>query len=174
LVAARGCVPPRGGEISTNNKFDFKNKDYVFEAYTGKETDKKTFQLFIFSGKPASVDFSTPAAMNFKMRFAEGTAKDPNFAGHYMVVTWGCGTNYVAVSLVDAKTGAVHMLAGVNPWVKLEYRLDSFLIVENGDEELGKRLVAEKSAALFDTNYAVWRDDRLDLIYSRNYSEEAE
>jgi hypothetical protein len=124
----------------------------------------------IYRGKPAPVDLSTPNALNFKTRLTEEAAKGPNFAGHYTVVTWGCGTSCVVVSLVDAKTGAVHMLVGVNPWAKLEYRLDSSLIIENGDEELGKKLAAEQSANSFKTNYANWQNDKLNLVYSRDYS----
>jgi hypothetical protein len=73
---------------------------------------------------------------------------------------------------VDAKTGAVHMLTGVNPWAKLEYRLDSSLMIENGDAELGKKLDAEHSALSFKTNYAVWQNDQLKLVYSRDYAQE--
>ncbi len=34
------------------------------------------------------------------------TAK-PNFAGHYFVIRWGCGSNCLMMAIVDAETGKV-------------------------------------------------------------------
>jgi hypothetical protein len=126
----------------------------------------------IYQGKPAEADLNTPNAMNFKTRLVEGAAKGPNFAGHYTVVTWGCGTSCVVVSLVDAKTGAVTMLANINPWAGLEYRLDSSLLIENSDILLGKEYAVQQSVAAFDTNYFNFQDGKLDMLFSRDYAAE--
>ena len=32
----------------------------------------------------------------------------PNFAGHYFVIRWGCGSNCLMMAVVDAKTGKVY------------------------------------------------------------------
>src|ERR1035438_1603912 len=40
----------------------------------------------------------------------EGAAMGPNFAGHYTIVTWGCGSSCVSAVVVNANTGAVHRL----------------------------------------------------------------
>ncbi|GEM_PF-1692164 len=171
-TSSNGEVPP---EIYSQMLSTFKfigPGDFVAKTYSPQALPK--FEDFpvadIYQESPVPIDLSTPNALNFKTRLTEGVAKGPNFAGHYTVVTWGCGTSCVVVSLVDAKTGAVHMLAGLNPWAKLEYRLDSSLIIENGDEELGKKLAAEHSANSFKTNYANWQADKLSLVYSRDYS----
>ncbi len=171
-TSSNGEVPP---EIYSQMLSTFRfigPGDSVVKTYSPQDLPK--FEDFpvadIYQGSPMPVDLSTPNALNFKTRLTEEAAKGPNFAGHYTVVTWGCGTSCVVVSLVDAKTGAVHMLVGVNPWAKLEYRLDSSLIIENGDEELGEKLAAEQSANSFKTNYANWQDDKLSLVYSRDYS----
>ena len=36
------------------------------------------------------------------------TLQPPNFAGHYVLATWGCGTQCTQVAIVDLKTGFVY------------------------------------------------------------------
>ncbi len=36
------------------------------------------------------------------------TKPGPNFAGHYFVIRWGCGSQCVLMAIVDAKTGIVY------------------------------------------------------------------
>ena len=57
---------------------------------------------------PAVPKFSTPGQRKFRTVIREGAAKGPNFAGHYTIVEWGCGTACVQIAVVDNKTGAVH------------------------------------------------------------------
>jgi hypothetical protein len=41
--------------------------------------------------------------------FRDGKEKvGPNFAGHYIVVQWGCGTSCVMMVIVDALTGKIY------------------------------------------------------------------
>jgi hypothetical protein len=35
-------------------------------------------------------------------------ASGPNFAGHYFVIRWGCGSNCLMMAILDAKTGKVY------------------------------------------------------------------
>jgi hypothetical protein len=37
----------------------------------------------------------------------EGAADGPNFAGHYTVAAWGCGTSCTDFAIIDAKSGRV-------------------------------------------------------------------
>lgn len=61
-----------------------------------------------FTKKPAPVDFkSHPEAWTFRTRLREGAAKGPNFAGHYTIVTWGCGSSCLYFAVVDATSGRV-------------------------------------------------------------------
>ncbi len=63
---------------------DLKGKDYPrFEA----------FSTPVISLKPARVDLeSHPLAKRYRTRLREGAAEGPNFAGHFTIVGWGCGT----------------------------------------------------------------------------------
>lgn len=85
-----------------------------------------------------------------------GAKEGPNFAGHYTIVGWGCGSSCLEFAIVDASTGRVyfppHLLsvstvhvgeAENEPEPKfwaLRYRVDSDLLVvlgaPNDDEGL--------------------------------------
>jgi hypothetical protein len=78
----------------------------------------------IFQGTPAPPILTTPEQLNYRTRIRNGVAKGegvwtgtgrnpvphktPNFAGHYFVIRWGCGSNCLMMAVVDAKTGKVH------------------------------------------------------------------
>ncbi|HEX8329633.1 MAG TPA: hypothetical protein VF629_19000 [Hymenobacter sp.] len=48
------------------------------------------------------------AAWYFRTRIREAAVQPPNFAGHYVLATWGCGTECVSYVIINAKTGAVY------------------------------------------------------------------
>jgi hypothetical protein len=54
----------------------------------------------------------------------------PNFAGHYIVVTWACGSPCEMMAIVDAATGRVY-----NPPISEDFRLPRlpFTIPEKPD-----------------------------------------
>lgn len=43
----------------------------------------------------------------FRTRIREAAKDKPNFAGHYILARWGCGTDCVQLSIIDAITGQV-------------------------------------------------------------------
>jgi hypothetical protein len=62
----------------------------------------------IFSGKPVPPKLVRPADRLFRSQIRDGAAKGPNFAGHYSIVKWGCGSQCVSFAVVDAKNGEVY------------------------------------------------------------------
>jgi hypothetical protein len=60
-----------------------------------------------FKGIPATPKLTTDAEQRFRTVITEGAKKGPNFAGHYTVITWGCGAACASFAIVDATTGAV-------------------------------------------------------------------
>lgn len=71
----------------------------VFEDYRTND---------IYKGKIAKVDFkSYPGAYQFRSRIREGVRGGPNFAGHYTLVIWGCGTQCGNFAIVDDETGKI-------------------------------------------------------------------
>jgi hypothetical protein len=43
----------------------------------------------------------------YRTRLTEDSRGGPNFAGHYTVVVWGCGTGCAQMGVVDARNGRV-------------------------------------------------------------------
>lgn len=56
---------------------------------------------------------------SFKTRLREALADKPNFAGHYVLTIWGCGTSCISGGIVDKITGKAYplpeLLMGVYP-----------------------------------------------------------
>ena len=73
-----------------------------------------------FAGTSAAPLLRTPLQRMYRTMIQQGVAKGwgvfrdakekvgPNFAGHYIVVQWGCGTSCVMMVIVDALTGKIY------------------------------------------------------------------
>ncbi|WP_052732269.1 hypothetical protein [Hymenobacter terrenus] len=48
------------------------------------------------------------AAWLFRTRIREAAQGKPNFAGHYIAATWGCGAECLSSAIIDVKTGTVY------------------------------------------------------------------
>jgi len=113
----------------------------------------------LYNGKPVPSVLTKPEERKFRTVIRNGVAKGwgaedgvtgkeltgpgPNFAGHYTIITWGCGSPCLMAAIVDLKTGRVypppfHHGSGHSyfqvPWAfpmepPLEYRLNSRLLV---------------------------------------------
>jgi len=76
----------------------------------------------IFDGTPAAPILATAEERLFRTRIREGVAKGlgvtrdgqeqpgPNFAGHYIIVEWQCGSPCGMMAMVDAVSGKVYGL----------------------------------------------------------------
>jgi hypothetical protein len=98
-----------------------------FESYPVRE---------VYKGRPAPVRLDSRKARMFRSRLREDSRTGPNFAGHYTVVIWGCGTGCAQMGVVDAKTGRVyfppleyHDIPDVENVDTRGFRLDSRLLV---------------------------------------------
>lgn len=83
---------------------------------------------------PAPLDVtSDPVARRFRTALRNGMQNGANFAGHYAIVTWGCGTACQDWAIVDVKTGQVHSEPTLRPigvmyGVGLVFQRDSRLL----------------------------------------------
>ncbi len=97
----------------------------------------------------------------------------PNFAGHYIVIVWGCGAGCIRMAMSDAETGAVYnppvsdggltlpilMLQNyVGGAARTEYRRNSRLMIVSATPRAGSR------DAVPYTFYFLWRDDHWKLL----------
>lgn len=122
-----------------------------------------------FTGTPAPVLFATwKEAANFKTAITEGAKLGPNFAGHYTVITWGCGSGCQSSAVVNAKTG--HIVAfGISSQVGLGYSKESRLLIVNPKE----RVLREQNLLPegLETDYYELKDDVLVYLLSEQKEE---
>ena len=120
----------------------------------------------IFKGKPAEVDLSShPQARSYRTELKRQAARGPDFAGHYKIAIWGCGTACAAFAIVDSQTGHVYFLPEL-PYVTftdwdytnsdLQFHIDSRLLVLHG---------SPKEQPKVGTFYYVWQTNTLRLIH---------
>lgn len=62
---------------------------------------------------------TAPRATAFRTRLREAASKPENFAGHFRLTTWGCGTGCAQGAVVDHATGRVTFLPAVSGSKKL-------------------------------------------------------
>jgi len=119
-----------------------------------------------FSGKPVATVIAGEQARYYRTRIRLGAKDGPNFAGHYTVVTWGCGSGCLWFAVVDARTGRVYFnpkAANVSTVPSqdedsLQFRIDSRLVVVSG---VVFGLSHEQSESKF---YFEWRNHRFKLL----------
>jgi hypothetical protein len=85
------------------------------------------------------VDFSTPEVRKYRTRITEASKQWANFAGHHVLVTWGCGTQCQTGAILNLPTGKVTFLPAICCWgdvddkfKPVEFRKESRLVVLSG------------------------------------------
>ena len=123
----------------------------------------------VFKGKPAAVDLSShPDARYYRTQLRRQVAEGPNFAGHYKIAIWGCGSSCAEFAIVDSQTGHVYFSPEL-PYVTwahywedtncgLQFRIDNRLLVLYG---------SPKEETKVGTFYYVWETNTLRLIHSK-------
>lgn len=95
----------------------------------------KRNDLETYKGQSVSVDFSTnPEAKLFQSTIVSQVSKGANFAGHYTVATWGCGTECEGFAVVNVENGAIIKYVPYYPLQAasgLSYSIDSNILVFN-------------------------------------------
>ena len=76
-------------------------------AQSGSIPAFEKFPAEVFTGKPVPPVLATPGQRRFRTRIREGAAQGPNFAGHFTIAEWGCGSACIDAAVVDARTGKV-------------------------------------------------------------------
>jgi hypothetical protein len=110
---------------------------------------------------PLLLSFSGEFQRQFRTRISDAAKLRPDFADHYRLADWGCGSQCVSIALVDLATGRVYdgpfrTLGYGRPQVyvggerELEYRISSRLLIARGCPE-------DKDCG---TYYFVWEDSR--------------
>ncbi len=88
----------------------------------------------IYKGKLKDPDFKTNPDSNFFItRIKDGCQEGINFAGHYTLIYWGCGTACQYGVVVDRITGEI--FSDYISTLGSEFRVDSKLIILNAELE---------------------------------------
>lgn len=70
--------------------------------------DQQKTDIESYTGEPAPINFeSNPDAKLFRTTITNQVEEGVNFAGHYTVATWGCGTSCTGYAIVDVMTGNI-------------------------------------------------------------------
>jgi hypothetical protein len=118
-----------------------------------------------------SIDLSgNPKARIFKTTASRAIGQAANFAGHYVVVTQGCGSPCQAIALVDVGSGKVYP-APFSASLGISFRVDSRLLVESPTENIAEYYggsIPPGAARMFYSSYYEWVETskKFRLIYS--------
>jgi len=89
---------------------------------------------------PAKLDLrSSPIANMYRTVIRQQMKQGPNFAGHYRVAIWGCGSSCAQFAVVDLQSGRVITAKGVNNVSDVHFGANDFL-PGTDSEEWGFRL----------------------------------
>ncbi len=143
------------------------------EAAAQKSSTEPRFESYparVYRGRVAPVNLrSSKGAGTFRTRLREGSKAGVNFAGHFSLVGWGCGTGCMSVAVINAKTGAVYFpkeLYAFGVWLfsddgeVLTFKPDSRLLILSGFP-YSETERDEPKAGLY---YYEWTGARLRLV----------
>ena len=116
-----------------------------------------------FVGAPAQVDFDfEPTAEEFRTTLVEAVARGPNFAGHYRVVEWGCGTGCQSFSVVDVRDGRI-VAYNIPATYGAHFSLESRLFVTNPQENATALTDPQTSVSATSERYVMEEGDEGEL-----------
>ncbi len=74
----------------------------------GQNPTFERYPAIVEPAKAKAIDFrNSPGASTFRTRLREALAGGVNFAGHFILTGWGCGTGCTNGAVIDARTGRV-------------------------------------------------------------------
>lgn len=111
----------------------------------------------LMAAKPPDLS-SHPEARTFRTVLRNGAKVGVNFAGHYTVVTWGCGSPCKRLALIDRATGQVYF-PPIWPALGAEFRADSALLIVDSPEMIRTDGIEPLRGAYL-TQYWVWEEGR--------------
>lgn len=91
----------------------------------------------LYQGESAPIDFSSSEAREFRTRLRRTEDMPVNFAGEYVLTTWGVGAGCVTGATVSKASGKVFFLPGAicdigSSSDRMVYQANSRLLILNG------------------------------------------
>lgn len=110
-------------------------------AQDGATPDFKDYAVPVFKGRAAALKLTTPQARGYRTRLREGARRPLNFAGHYKLHTWSCGTGCLQTAFIDVKTGEVFFPAELNGFILCFFDEKSHDLEDSLRFQKGSRLI---------------------------------
>jgi len=111
----------------------------------------------------SAIDFSShPDAEDFKTRLEYSLNEPANFAGHYILTSWGCGTMCQMLAVIDVHNGEVFFPLASSLGVC--YRADSSLLIMNPLDEIAIQDFGEDMPAWLKIGYYRWDGEKMQLL----------
>jgi hypothetical protein len=140
-----------------------------------------------FKGTPATPTFQTAEQQQYRTRIREGVLmgrgvwtgtwkdakerKGPNFAGHYFVIRWGCGSDCLMMAIVDAETGKVSASpipgGGSELFVSMDIMSDREIDFRLNSSLMIFRNACRGARTECGVYYFNWKDNHFDLVKKR-------
>jgi len=132
-----------------------------------------------FSAYPAGPQYKGPRAApdvktllrsrQYRTMIREGCKEGPNFAGHYSIIQWGCGTACISYAIIDARSGEVFHPAALQNIDQFQVDIDT---PEQPDAEMLQFKLASRLIVAFGAtdqkhrgiSYFDWRGNQLSLL----------
>lgn len=147
--------------------------------FPGNAPGFEDFPAEVYSGDIARPDLQTHKRSRlYRTAIGRAARKKPNFAGHYILVKWSCGTSCTQIAIIDSKNGEVfhpkkysyvdatnlheEVLSPSNAlfsWSKegsLKFKSDSKLLIMIG--------APEERAQERGISFLVWNDNKIKRI----------
>lgn len=130
---------------------------FSYNAFAQKTPTFRQYAAKVEKTKAKKINFAShKRAKTFRTNLSNALKEGVNFAGHYILASWGCGTNCNDGGIIDARTGNVYFpkeLEGIGiGFCEIDYETveplafkpDSRLLVLSGFK--GGDLNSEKSS----------------------------
>ncbi len=78
----------------------------------------------IYLGENARLSFQSKVAREYRTRLSQWAKEKPNFAGHYVLATWGCGAGCTQIVIFDVETGIAYSPSGASTNVAVNVHHD--------------------------------------------------
>lgn len=113
----------------------------LLAAQSGAASEFSDFPASAYRGRAAAVQLMDARSRDHASALRAAARGRPNFAGHFVLATWGCGASCVMGAAIDARTGAVAWLPftvccwTIDVSTPLEYRRDSRMLIVHGSRD---------------------------------------
>ena len=83
------------------------------------------YPAILYNGPNAPPDLrSHRRSRMYRTRLKAWAHEKPNFAGHFILANWGCGTDCTELAIIDARTGKIYHPTGVTSNVAVNVHHD--------------------------------------------------